>query len=377
MRISDILYRYIVRPVLFRFNPDFIHEAIIDFGEFLGRFAFTRGLVALFYDYRGPDISKTLDGIRYERPVLLSAGFDSNGRLTRLLKSVSFGGEEIGSTTAEPCEGNPPPRQTRLIRNYSIIVNKGLRNQGVEALIERLKRTPRTPDYVIGISIARTNSKASCIDVEAGIVDFVYSYKRLNEENIGDYYTINISCPNTFDGDSFADPALLGRLLAAYKAIPSKKPLYLKMPISYGEGRDFTWEEFKKLCEIADAYGVHGLIIGNLSKNYRALDFPEDVVKKNIATQPGLYSGKSAPTFRGGLSGKPCFTLSTELLRKTREAYGRRFTLIGVGGILSTEDAMAKFDAGADLVMLVSGMIFSTPGIVRNICYAYAKRLRP
>lgn len=375
-RISDILYRYVARPILFRFSPDFIHETIVGLGELMGRFAFTRWLVAFFYGYRGPDISKTVDGIRYECPVLLSAGFDPNGRLTRLLKSVSFGGEEIGSTTAQSCEGNPPPRLTRLIRNESIIVNKGLRNEGVEALIRRLKRTPRTPGYVIGISIARTNIKASCIDVEAGIADFVYSYKRLNEEHIGDYYTINISCPNTFDGDSFADPALLARLLAAYKTIPSKKPLYLKMPISHGEGRDFTWEEFKELCEIADAYGVHGLIIGNLNKNYRALDFPEDVAKKNIAAQSGLYSEKTAPTFRGGLSGKPCFRLSTELLRKTREVYGKRFTLIGVGGILSAEDAMAKFDAGADLVMLVSGMIFSTPGLIRNICYAYAERTR-
>ncbi|MFZ3043775.1 MAG: hypothetical protein WA058_01560, partial [Minisyncoccia bacterium] len=149
----DFLYKNTLKPILFKFHPDHMHDMFVVIGEAAGKFALTRKLFALIYGYRGPDISKTVDGMIYHTPVLLSAGFDSDGRLTQILPSLSFGGEEIGSTTAHPCEGNPRPRLTRLIRNKSLVVYKGLRNLGVDALIKRLRRTPRIPGFVIGISI--------------------------------------------------------------------------------------------------------------------------------------------------------------------------------------------------------------------------------
>ena len=96
MGVDDFLYRRVARPLLFKLNPDFIHEVMLDLGEFSGRFPVLRGMIGLVYRYRGPDISKIVDGVRYELPVLLSAGFDADGRLTRVLRDVSFGGEEIG-----------------------------------------------------------------------------------------------------------------------------------------------------------------------------------------------------------------------------------------------------------------------------------------
>ena len=346
----DVLYRYVLKPVLFRFHPDAMHAAFIAIGEFCGRFFLTRALAALPYRYRGPDISKTLDGIRFPLPVLLSAGFDPDGRLTRILKSVSFGGEEIGSTTAKPCAGNPRPWMTRLVRNKSLVVYKGLRNRGVEELIRHLRATPREDDFVLGISIARTNEAASCADTEAGIEDYAESFKRLIEAGVGDYYTINISCPNAFGGETFTDPALLRRLLARLSGIPCAKPVYLKMPINVTES------EFDELLRIADAGGVQGLIIGNLNKDYADLDHPEDAPAE----------------FRGGLSGKPCFARSNELLRRARQRYGRRFTLIGTGGIFTPDDALAKFRAGADVVQLITGMVFNGPGLMKDICKRYA-----
>ena len=369
MGVDDFLYRRVARPLLFKLNPDFIHEVMLDLGEFSGRFPVLRGMIGLVYRYRGPDISKVVDGVRYELPVLLSAGFDADGRLTRVLRDVSFGGEEIGSTTARACSGNPKPRMVRLIRNESLIVNKGLRNHGVDALIARLKRTPRVPGYVIGISIARTNLREACVDVEAGIEDFVTSFRKLNEAGIGDYYTINISCPNTFDGEGFAEPENLAQLLPRLKAIPCAKPVYLKMPIN------LTWEEFNVLCKIADENGIHGLVIGNLNKSYKELKHYDEFEKKAIKNNGSVYHTKHSQEYRGGLSGVPCANRSNELIRMTREKYGKRFTIIGVGGILTPKDAMDKLDAGADLVMLITGMIFSTPGLMRNICYEYAKRV--
>lgn len=346
-----ILYRSVLQPVLFKCNPERMHDLFVVVGEFTGRFASLRAFVSALYEYKGKDIAKTVDGITYKTPVLLSAGFDNNGRLTRILKHMSFGGEEIGSVTALPCEGNAPPRLTRLIRNKSLVVYKGLRNDGVDALIDRLRRTPRTSDYVIGISVARTNAKEVNATVEAGIADYTGAFRKLNESGVGDYYTINISCPNSFGGETFADPKLFPLLMAELAKIKWLKPVYIKMPINA------PWEEFAQLLETADKHGVSGVIIGNLNKNYADLDHPEDAPKK----------------FRGGLSGKPCFKLSNELIRKTRATYGKRFTIIGVGGILTPEDAMEKFAAGADLIQMITGMIMGHPGLMKEICEKYAE----
>lgn len=349
----DFLYRHALKPILFKFHPDFVHDAFVVVGEFAGRFSITRNLFARIYGYHGPDIGKTVDGISYRTPVLLSAGFDSDGRLTRILSSLSFGGEEIGSTTAHSCEGNPRPRMTRLIRNKSIVVYKGLRNQGVDALIGRLKRTPRIPGFVLGISIARTNEPAASADVEAGIRDYAESFRKLNEAGVGDYYTINISCPNSYTGETFIEPALLAQLFPRLREVPCAKPVYVKMPIN------IPWEQFAALLDIADKNGIQGVIIGNLNKDYSHLKHPEDAPKE----------------FRGGLSGAPTFRLSNELIRKTREKYGKRFTIIGTGGIFSPDAAMEKFNAGADLVQMVSGMIFEGPGLMKKICERYAEEV--
>jgi len=350
----DFLYRRVLKPILFKIHPDTVHNLFLALGEMMGKFSVTRKLFGFFYDYRGADIGKTIDGIMYRTPILLSAGFDADGRLTRILPSLSFGGEEIGSTTAHPCEGNPRPRMTRLIRNKSIVVFKGLRNRGVDALIKKLQRTPRIPGFVIGISIARTNEQAASTDIEAGIRDYVESFQKLNAAGIGDYYTINISCPNSYTGETFITPEHLARLLSRLREVPCEKPVYLKMPINV------SWEQFVALLDIADKNGIQGVIIGNLNKDYSHLKHPEDAPKE----------------FRGGLSGAPTFKLSNELIKKTREKYGMRFTIIGTGGIFTSDDAMAKFAVGADLIQLVSGMVFEGPGLIHKICERYANETR-
>jgi dihydroorotate dehydrogenase subfamily 2 len=340
-----------MKPILFHFDPESVHDLFIHIGALLGKCVVTRAAVSFLYQYKGNDTSKVVDGITYHTPVLLAAGFDNNGKLTRILKSISFSGEEVGSVTAQACEGNLPPRMTRLIRNKSIVVYKGLRNRGVDALIKRLKRTRRVPGFVIGVSIAKTNTQSANSSVEAGIADYVETFKKLNDAKVGDYYAINISCPNSFDGETFSDPKLFPQLMQEIMQVKCDKPIYIKMPIN------LSWEEFAQLLDVADKLGVHGLIIGNLNKNYDHLDHRED-----------------APmSFRGGLSGKPCFSLSNELIRKTRQTYGDRFTIIGVGGIFTAEDAMEKLEAGADLVQMITGMIFNGPGVMKSICEKYAE----
>ncbi|MFA6269862.1 MAG: quinone-dependent dihydroorotate dehydrogenase [Candidatus Paceibacterota bacterium] len=340
-----MLYQKILKPLLFKFDPEKVHDFFVYVGEALSKFGFSRNLVALSFRYKGKDISKTVDGLTYQTPFLLSAGFDYNGQLINILPEISFGGVEVGSVTARVCSGNLKPRLTRLPKSHSIIVNKGLRNDGVEVVIERLKKYPEKKNFVVGVSIARTND-IKCVSVEEGIADYFQSFKRLNEENVGDYYTLNISCPNAFGGETFANPERLESLLTKISEIKCDKPVYIKMPIN------LEWYEFDGLLKVIKNFLlVKGVIIGNLNKNYNDLDYRDEA--------PGEYAG--------GLSGRPCFELSNQLIKKTRENYGTRFTIIGCGGVMSVQDSRAKFAMGADLVMLITGMIFNGPGFIKEL----------
>lgn len=345
------VYKNIFKPIAFKLNPDFVHNQFTTIGEFLGRFRLTRKLTALIFLYKGDDISKVVDGVRYKTPILLSAGFDPDGRLVEILPSLSFGGEEIGSVTNYPTKGNDGQHYFRLKKNESIIVRKGLKNSGVKELVKNLKQKKK--DMVWGISLARTNSK-ELSKLADGVEDYYNSLKHLIANNMGDYYTINISCPNAYTGEDFANLENLGKLLEKLSTLKPNKPVYVKMPIN------LEWNKFREMVKMVLDYGFQGIVMGNLNKNYDMLKYRDEAPKE----------------FKGGLSGKPCFDLSNELIRKTREEFGKNITIIGVGGIFSGQDAIEKFKAGADLVELITGVIFEGPMLIKNICKEYSKYIK-
>ncbi len=344
------LYKKVLKPVLFLFDPEAIHHLFVRVGELCGRFAPGRGLVRLFYGARH-DASRTVDGITYTNPVVLAAGFDYNARLTQILHSVAFGGVEVGSVTARPCPGNEPPRMTRAIRSQSLIVYKGLKNEGVDVIIERLQKRPLQKGLILGISIAMTNDEG-CATLEGAIDDYHTSLKKLVAADLGDYYTINISCPNVYGGENFTHPGRLRQLLATLSDVDPGRPVYAKLPIN------IELDALDELLDIVHEFGLQGVVIGNLNKDYDTLDHREEAPEE----------------YRGGLSGKPCRDPSTELIRHARQRMGPDFTIIGCGGILSADDALEKLDAGADLLQLISGMIFEGPHLMKDIARAIAHR---
>jgi len=347
-----MFYQKILKPLLFKFDPENVHDFFVWTGEILGKFKLTKRFVAFFYKYNKADISKTIDGIKYKTPFLLSAGFDYNGRLINILPEISLGGVEVGSVTARPCLGNEKPRLIRLPKSKSILVHKGLRNDGVDVVIERIKKYSLKKGFVIGISIAQTNDQKNC-SKETGLNDYYYSFKRLNEENVGDYYTINISCPNAFGGEMFTSPELLNLLISKLATIECSKPVYIKMPIN------LEWTQFEELLKVLERFQfIKGVIIGNLNKDYNYLDYRDEAPKKYMM---------------GGISGRPCFELSNELIRKTRETYKNRFTIVGCGGVLSQKDMIQKFEAGSDLVALITGMIYNGPSFIKELSNQYGE----
>lgn len=347
-----MFYRSILKPILFSFPPDPIHSLFLSIGALLGKTAIGRSATALVYGYPHTDASVTVDGLRYRTPIMLAAGFDYNARIISILPSVGFGGVEVGSITARASTGNRSPQLMRLPYSKSILVNKGLKNDGVDAIIPRILAAQVPKNFVIGVSVARTNDRESAGEAE-GIADYCYSLKRLKEMGAGDYYTLNISCPNSFTGELFTSPSALDHLLSAIDTLTLSKPVYIKLPIY------LSWDELHKLIDVARAHRVQGFVIGNLHKDYSLLKVEE-------RDHYGRY---------GGLSGVPCRTSSTELIRKTREYIGPEMTIIGCGGIFSPEDAEEKLHAGANINQLITGMIYEGPGLVSTIAREYTKAL--
>lgn len=341
--LSAWKYKWFIKPIFFLCDPETVHSGVMRIGEIAGSVSFIRRAVAAVCAKKDSHLAQELCGIRFESPIGLAAGFDYDARLIQILPSLGFGFHTIGSITYGAYEGNPKPRLGRLPKSRSLMVNKGLKNIGAEAMIKKLQRFHF--EIPLGVSVAKTNSPDICTD-EAGIRDYVQALRLFREAGVGTYYELNVSCPNTFGGEPFTTPERLHSLLTAVDGIGLQKPLFIKMPV------DLNVEETARLMEAAAQHCIQGFIFGNLTKDRTnsALD-PEEVRKFAV----------------GNFSGKPTYTRSNELIRSAYKKYGTRFVIIGCGGVFSAEDAYEKIMLGASLVQLITGMVYRGPQLVAQI----------
>ena len=330
------MYKKYIRPKLFKSDPESIHNLIIYLGRVM---AFTKlsRLLRFNFVFKDKRLENEVMGIKFENPVGLSAGFDKNAQLTDFIPDLGFGFIEVGSVTANFCEGNPKPRLHRLVKDNAIIVHYGLANQGAEKIYQRLKdKCFRIP---LGISIAKTND--STIKGEKSVEDYFKSFELL--KNIGDYITINISCPNSGDGRSFEDPILLESLLKKIEKVRRDEKIVLKI------SPDISERNLNLVINLSKRYKINGFIISNLSKK-----------RENLSEDENLK-------YAGGISGRPIQYKSDELIKKVYKKTKGKFVIIGSGGIFNGEDAYRKIKNGASLVQLITGMIYEGPGIVKKI----------
>ena len=337
--LTHFLYRIVLKPIFFRNDPEMVHDHMIAFGAMLGRNKILRSLTGVFFNYHNRVLTQNILGIHFENPIGLAAGFDKNAELTDILPAVGFGFEEVGSITGKPCTGNNGKRLWRLPQSKGLIVNYGLKNDGAEAIAHRLKQ--KHFHNKIGTSVAMTNCKDN-VNIKNAVCDYAQAFKAFTA--IGDYFTINISCPNAVGGQPFVTPYRLDYLLDILDEIPTKKPIFLKL------SPDLTLKTVNEILDVSRHHRVHGIICTNLSKKK---DNPA-IIEKDI---PNV----------GGVSGKPVEKLSNNLLAYIYKREGKRFILIGCGGVFSAEDAYKKIRLGASLIQMITGMIYEGPQLVSDI----------
>ncbi len=342
----------IIKNVMFLFDAEFVHNRMTKTGKYLGQHNFLRKLTRFLFDFKDKNLVKKIDGITFRNPIGLAAGFDYNADLTQILPEVGFGFQMVGSITYLPYEGNQKPRLGRFPNSKALLVNKGLKNIGAQAIIDKL--TGITFAYPVGVSIAATNKIFD--STKEQLLDIVNSFRLFEQSQVKhSFYEMNISCPNTFGGEPFTNPKRLKMLLDVLAKIKFSKPVYLKVPI------DQSVKETMALIKVAAHYSfVKGINIGNLAKD-RNNKYVTDEDKKKWKT------------VSGNLSGKPTYKKSNLLLKEAKKEFKDRFTLIATGGVFTPEDAKEKFALGADLVQMITGMIFEGPQVVGMINHELVK----
>lgn len=357
--VLKVLYR-IARPLIFLMEPETAHSALKKIGIFLGSNALTRAFTSLLFNFNDRSLNTNVDGVEYRNPVGLSAGFDKDGELTKIYPSLGFGLAELGSFTGEVCPGNPGRRLFRMVKSKSIVVWYGLNNQGAEKISARLKGV-NFGQLRVGINAAKSNITPD-FELQESIRDYLKTMTLFKD--IGDYFTINISCPNTQDGEPFTDKKNLDALLTAVneKIRPiADKPIYVKL------AADLTIDEINTIVDACVEHKMDGVVLTNLAKP----DVNQEHLPEEYPSAKGLL-----PKGKGAMSGLPLQRISTNVIRHVYRRTEGQLTIIGVGGVFSARDAYEKITSGASLLHMITTMIFDGPQNINEINRGLVKLLK-
>jgi dihydroorotate dehydrogenase len=342
-KIVKYLYKNFARRIFFIFDAELMHNVFIWVGKTLGRYWITKNVTSVFFNYQNEKIlGQRILGMNFRNPVGLAAGFDKDAKMISIMEDVGFGFSEAGSVSAGGCSGNKGRRMGRFVKEESLWINFGLNNEGAMKISSRLQG--KKYEIPFGVSIARTNSRET-IDENVAIEDFCFSAEKFR--NIGDYLTINISCPNAYGGQPFSDARRFERLIRKINKLKIKKPIFVKLSPNLNK------EEVNAILKLSEKYSISGFICTNLMKDKR-------------------YES-------GGISGKLLEKKSDEMLQYVYSRalkMKKKFILIGCGGISSAEDAYKKIKLGANLVQLITGMIFEGPELIGEINYGLTQLLK-
>jgi len=283
-----------------------------------------------------------LFGVEFINPIGLAAGFDKNADAVSGLSHLGFGFIEVGTVTPKPQAGNQKPRLFRLRNNQAIINRMGFNNKGVDYLVSRLEKL--RPNITLGINIGKNKTTSN----ESATNDYIYCFKKV--QHLADYITLNISSPNTQDLRQLQQSNYLVQLLAELKSTQLKYQentgKYTPILVKIAPDQDDL--ATKNMAKIIKKSQMDGIICTNTTVNRNNLKKDE-------------HQNET-----GGLSGKPLFTRSNQVIKVVRAAVGNDFPIIGVGGILTDDDVMSKISAGANLVQIYTGFIYKGPQLIKS-----------
>jgi dihydroorotate dehydrogenase len=340
-----VLYRSLLRPALFRLEPETAHEfALRTLSTALGTEAARRAASRRFA--RSPFGELERFGLKFKNPVGLAAGFDKNGKVARQLAGLGFGFVEVGTVTHLPQPGNPRPRLFRLPEDRALVNRLGFNNEGAAALARRIERDGK-PGCVLGVNIGKSRAVA----VEEAAADYLASFDLVRP--FADYVAVNVSSPNTPGLRELQRADALESLLTTIQRRNRENdarapvPLLVKVAPDLGEG------ELELIVDVALRAGVAGVIATNTTTRREGLS----------RTPPE----RVAACGEGGLSGAPLRARSTEVVAALYRLSRGRLTVVGVGGVFTARDAWEKIRAGASLVQLYTGFVYQGATAARDI----------
>lgn len=336
------MYKHIIRPVLFLFDPEKVHHFSFSVIWLIHRIPWVGCLIRMLFHVNNSKLEREVFGIKFPNPIGLAAGFDKDAKLFRELSNFGFGFIEIGTLTPKAQDGNPKPRLFRLQEDNGIINRMGFNNDGVAAAAKRLRRNK---NLIIGGNIGKNkvtpNTNAHddyllCFDVLFDVVD---------------YFVVNVSSPNTPNLRDLQEKepltALLNTLQKRNNVKSKRKPILLKI------APDLTDSQLSDIIEIIELTKIDGVIATNTTLSREGLQTPTKIAQQ-----------------QGGLSGKPLANRSTDVIRYLHTNSNGAFPIIGVGGIHTPNDVKEKMDAGASLVQLYTGFIYEGPAVIKRMAKA-------
>jgi len=343
------LYHSFVKPYMFSLDAEKAHYKTVSLFRFALSLPFGKSIIKSLYNYQSPKLERKLFGLTFKNPVGLAAGFDKDGKFYKEMSTLGFGFIEIGTVTPKPQDGNPKPRLFRLKEDEGLINRMGFNNDGVDAMVERLKQN-KPKDVIIGGNIGKNKVTPNY----AAINDYIICFEKLFD--YVDYFVVNVSSPNTPGLRDLQDKGplteILSKLMDLNNEKPNPKPILLKI------APDLTDSQLDDIIDIVAETKIAGVIATNTTISRAGLNTSEDRIEE---------------IGNGGLSGKPVRSRSTEVISYLHKKSNGAFPIIGVGGIDGPEAAKEKLDAGASLIQVYSGFVYQGPELVRRINKDLAK----
>ena len=340
-----MIYKTLFRPILFLKDPEETHEQTL---SLLKNLSFMEGMLENFFRVEDSRLETRIGSLKFGNPVGLAAGLDKNGKALRIWAGFGFGFVEIGAVTAHAQPGNPKPRLYRLPKDCALINRLGFNNEGAEAISAKLRAMQQKTEISripLGINIGRSK----IVDTQDAAQDYLFTFERLYP--FADYFTLNVSSPNTPNLRDLQEKTHLEGLLAVIQAKnqelarqPSGQPksVYLKI------APDMEFSQLDQIIAVVLDQKLAGIAATN------ATAFMRETL--------------STPTNEpGGLSGKPLRDRATLFIRHIYQATRGTLPIIGVGGIFTAEDAYEKITAGASAVQILTGFVYEGPGAVKRI----------